>query len=196
MPRGALTFSRFCSPNAGFSQHHSWWPVWAKWLARAGACPVPAAMQTKAKCGHMRPQHPSDPGLSRDSQPQSSAFSNPAAGTWGQTAHLTKSLCGLDRKGPQGSSGFNSSAIDRAAAARWSKCGVGLHWKIGRVMWESSSEDWLGSKYFNYLKMSAVVAKQELKLSIKKGGFSHQLSLQELAGFSCLPWAFELLLTF
>lgn len=44
--------------------------------------------------------------------------------------------------------------------------------------------------------MSAVVAKQELKLSIKKGGFSHQPYLQELAGFSCLPWAFESLLKF
>lgn len=34
--------------------------------------------------------------------------------------------------------------------------------------------------------MSAIVAKHELKLSIKKEGFSHQPYLEELAWFSCL----------
>lgn len=38
----------------------------------------------------------------------------------------------------------------------------------------------LNQSYFSYLERSAIVAKHELKLSIKKEGFSHQLYLEEL----------------
>lgn len=39
----------------------------------------------------------------------------------------------------------------------------------------------LNQSFFSYLETCAIVAKQELKLSIKKEGFSHQPYLEELA---------------
>lgn len=44
----------------------------------------------------------------------------------------------------------------------------------------------LNQSFFIYLETSAIVAKQELKLSVKKKGFSYHPYLEELAWFSCL----------
>lgn len=82
--------------------------------------------------------------------------------------------------------------LDRRRGFQWKSAGSGKHTELlstgryrglcGQVLIETD----LNQSFSSYLEMSAIVAKQDLKLSIKKVGFSHQPYLEELASFFCL----------
>lgn len=82
--------------------------------------------------------------------------------------------------------------LDRRRGFQWKLAGSGKHTELlstgryrglcGQVLIKTD----LNQSFFSYLETSAIVAKQELKLSIKKEGFFHQAYLEELASFSCL----------
>ena len=102
-------------------------------------------------------------------QPQRSGFINPTVGISGQISMSPGTR--LDqRRGFQCKSAGSGKNTELLCTGRY-------RGSCGQVPIKTD----LNQSYFSYLETSAIVAKHELKLSIKKEGFSHQPYLEEFA---------------